>query len=248
MTVMSLHITSFVFWGRLAWLKTVYYFCCSDFVVSDLKAVWSGPTAASSKTMEYECRENCFGGKLSVIWLQGRWQDMIGSTPPHTIYIMYFMMERRVWRSIHTHYESYNSHVCSVVCFCLLFSHFSCYFCLLCCPIWLNLFLDALLSFPPFSVWLCRPLSLTFCLSLFSLSLLVHPSHLVFLWLLQRSRFQIYDEYCGNHEKAQRLLLELNKIRSVRTCLLVRRGCKRAYNVQFVTYIQPSGGIFFLAL
>lgn len=75
----------------------------------------------------------------------------------------------------------------------------------------------------------------------------MHPSHLVFLWLLQRSRFQIYDEYCGNHEKAQRLLLELNKIRSVRTCLLVRRGCKRAHNVQFATYIQPSGGIFFLA-
>ncbi|KAI1889083.1 hypothetical protein AGOR_G00175400 [Albula goreensis] len=35
-----------------------------------------------------------------------------------------------------------------------------------------------------------------------------------------RNRFQIYDEYCGNHEKAQRLLLELNKIRTVRTCLL----------------------------
>uniref|UniRef100_A0A8C7LZJ0 Phosphatidylinositol-3,4,5-trisphosphate dependent Rac exchange factor 2 n=1 Tax=Oncorhynchus kisutch TaxID=8019 RepID=A0A8C7LZJ0_ONCKI len=35
-----------------------------------------------------------------------------------------------------------------------------------------------------------------------------------------RSGFQIYDEYCGNHEKAQRLLLELNKIRTVRTCLL----------------------------
>uniref|UniRef100_A0A8D3C811 Phosphatidylinositol 3,4,5-trisphosphate-dependent Rac exchanger 2 protein n=1 Tax=Scophthalmus maximus TaxID=52904 RepID=A0A8D3C811_SCOMX len=35
-----------------------------------------------------------------------------------------------------------------------------------------------------------------------------------------KSSFQIYDEYCGNHEKAQRLLLELNKIRSVRTCLL----------------------------
>uniref|UniRef100_A0A8C2HYF4 Phosphatidylinositol-3,4,5-trisphosphate-dependent Rac exchange factor 2 n=1 Tax=Cyprinus carpio TaxID=7962 RepID=A0A8C2HYF4_CYPCA len=33
-------------------------------------------------------------------------------------------------------------------------------------------------------------------------------------------RFQIYDEYCGNHEKAQRLLLELNKIRTVRTLLL----------------------------
>ncbi|KAL1006309.1 hypothetical protein UPYG_G00070610 [Umbra pygmaea] len=35
-----------------------------------------------------------------------------------------------------------------------------------------------------------------------------------------RNSFQIYDEYCGNHEKAQKLLLELNKIRSVRTCLL----------------------------
>uniref|UniRef100_A0A9J8A4Q8 Phosphatidylinositol 3,4,5-trisphosphate-dependent Rac exchanger 2 protein n=1 Tax=Cyprinus carpio carpio TaxID=630221 RepID=A0A9J8A4Q8_CYPCA len=35
-----------------------------------------------------------------------------------------------------------------------------------------------------------------------------------------RGRFQIYDEYCGNHEKAQRLLLELNKIRTVRTLLL----------------------------
>uniref|UniRef100_A0A8C7XIB0 Phosphatidylinositol 3,4,5-trisphosphate-dependent Rac exchanger 2 protein n=1 Tax=Oryzias sinensis TaxID=183150 RepID=A0A8C7XIB0_9TELE len=35
-----------------------------------------------------------------------------------------------------------------------------------------------------------------------------------------RSSFQVYGEYCGNHEKAQRLLLELNKIRSVRTCLL----------------------------
>uniref|UniRef100_A0A672KKC1 Phosphatidylinositol-3,4,5-trisphosphate dependent Rac exchange factor 2 n=1 Tax=Sinocyclocheilus grahami TaxID=75366 RepID=A0A672KKC1_SINGR len=37
-----------------------------------------------------------------------------------------------------------------------------------------------------------------------------------------RGRFQIYDEYCGNHEKAQRLLLELNKIRTVRTLMLVR--------------------------
>uniref|UniRef100_A0A667YJ57 Phosphatidylinositol-3,4,5-trisphosphate dependent Rac exchange factor 2 n=1 Tax=Myripristis murdjan TaxID=586833 RepID=A0A667YJ57_9TELE len=34
-----------------------------------------------------------------------------------------------------------------------------------------------------------------------------------------RSRFQIYDEYCGNHEKAQRLLLELNKIRT--NCMLL---------------------------
>ncbi|KAI4797789.1 hypothetical protein KUCAC02_024866, partial [Chaenocephalus aceratus] len=35
----------------------------------------------------------------------------------------------------------------------------------------------------------------------------------------ERSVFQIYDEYCGNHEKAQRLLLELNKIQS--NCMLL---------------------------
>ncbi|XP_060680096.1 phosphatidylinositol 3,4,5-trisphosphate-dependent Rac exchanger 2 protein [Hemiscyllium ocellatum] len=37
-----------------------------------------------------------------------------------------------------------------------------------------------------------------------------------------RHRFSIYDEYCSNQEKAQRLLLELNKIQTVRTFLL---GC-----------------------
>ncbi|XP_028825334.1 phosphatidylinositol 3,4,5-trisphosphate-dependent Rac exchanger 2 protein isoform X2 [Denticeps clupeoides] len=48
-----------------------------------------------------------------------------------------------------------------------------------------------------------------------------HPHHDVGrCFLLFRGRFQIYDEYCGNHEKAQRLLLELNKSRMVRTCLL----------------------------
>ncbi|XP_053571076.1 phosphatidylinositol 3,4,5-trisphosphate-dependent Rac exchanger 2 protein [Bombina bombina] len=35
-----------------------------------------------------------------------------------------------------------------------------------------------------------------------------------------KDRFGIYDEYCSNHEKAQKLLLELNKIRTVRTFLL----------------------------
>ncbi|XP_063779942.1 phosphatidylinositol 3,4,5-trisphosphate-dependent Rac exchanger 2 protein isoform X1 [Pseudophryne corroboree] len=35
-----------------------------------------------------------------------------------------------------------------------------------------------------------------------------------------KERFAIYDEYCSNHEKAQKLLLELNKIRTVRTFLL----------------------------
>lgn len=53
-----------------------------------------------------------------------------------------------------------------------------------------------------------------------------------FLCLLQRSRFQVYDEYCGNHEKAQRLLLELNKTRSVRTCLLVRTDRRSDLNMR----------------
>ncbi|KAM9308556.1 phosphatidylinositol 3,4,5-trisphosphate-dependent Rac exchanger 2 protein [Gastrophryne carolinensis] len=35
-----------------------------------------------------------------------------------------------------------------------------------------------------------------------------------------KERFAIYDEYCSNHEKALKLLLELNKIRTVRTFLL----------------------------
>ncbi|KAG8570657.1 hypothetical protein GDO81_011367 [Engystomops pustulosus] len=35
-----------------------------------------------------------------------------------------------------------------------------------------------------------------------------------------KEHFGIYDEYCSNHEKAQKLLLELNKIRTVRTFLL----------------------------
>lgn len=37
----------------------------------------------------------------------------------------------------------------------------------------------------------------------------------------QKDKFRIYDEYCSNHEKAQKLLLELNKIRTIRTFLLV---------------------------
>lgn len=38
---------------------------------------------------------------------------------------------------------------------------------------------------------------------------------------LQRDRFSVYGEYCSNHEKALRLLVELNKIPHVRTFLLV---------------------------
>uniref|UniRef100_A0A665W895 Phosphatidylinositol 3,4,5-trisphosphate-dependent Rac exchanger 2 protein n=1 Tax=Echeneis naucrates TaxID=173247 RepID=A0A665W895_ECHNA len=50
--------------------------------------------------------------------------------------------------------------------------------------------------------------------------------------------YRLLPPYCGNHEKAQRLLLELNKIRSVRTCLLVREDCKCGNNVQIVSHTQ----------
>lgn len=42
-----------------------------------------------------------------------------------------------------------------------------------------------------------------------------------FSLISQKDKFRIYDEYCSNHEKAQKLLLELNKIRTIRTFLLV---------------------------
>uniref|UniRef100_A0A8C2XL58 Phosphatidylinositol 3,4,5-trisphosphate-dependent Rac exchanger 2 protein n=1 Tax=Cyclopterus lumpus TaxID=8103 RepID=A0A8C2XL58_CYCLU len=71
--------------------------------------------------------------------------------------------------------------------------------------------------FPIFGLTLLPLFTLSFSLSAICS---FYSCVLVVLYLLQRSRFQIYDEYCGNHEKAQRLLLELNKIRSVRTCLL----------------------------
>lgn len=63
---------------------------------------------------------------------------------------------------------------------------------------------------------------------------------------MQRSRFQIYDEYCGNHEKAQRLLLELNKIRSVRTFLLVRvpaagfKACTHTSALNIIAGVRTS--------
>lgn len=42
--------------------------------------------------------------------------------------------------------------------------------------------------------------------------------------VLQRERFSVYGEYCSNHEKALRLLMELNKIPNIRTFLLVRQS------------------------
>lgn len=42
------------------------------------------------------------------------------------------------------------------------------------------------------------------------------------LFLLQKESFSVYGEYCSNHEKALRLLMELNKIPNIRTFLLVK--------------------------
>uniref|UniRef100_A0A8C3S259 Phosphatidylinositol-3,4,5-trisphosphate dependent Rac exchange factor 2 n=1 Tax=Chelydra serpentina TaxID=8475 RepID=A0A8C3S259_CHESE len=59
-----------------------------------------------------------------------------------------------------------------------------------------------------------------------------------------KDRFCIYDEYCSNHEKAQKLLLELNKIRTVRTfllnCMLLggRKNTDVPLEVYLVTPIQ----------
>lgn len=135
----------------------------------------------------------------------------------YTQYMMYFMIKRRMRRGMHAALNAV-----------ILYS--------LASPSFLSVFLISLVSISVLCVTLSglihflTPLFLFDFVALFLflsdcnlvLVLLVHPPHLVFLWLSQRSRFQIYDEYCGNHEKAQRLLLELNKIRSVRTCLLVR--------------------------
>ena len=40
--------------------------------------------------------------------------------------------------------------------------------------------------------------------------------------VLQKGKFSVYGEYCSNHEKALRLLMELNKVPNTRTFLLVR--------------------------
>lgn len=50
----------------------------------------------------------------------------------------------------------------------------------------------------------------------------------------QKDKFRIYDEYCSNHEKAQKLLLELNKIRTIRTFLLVS-------TIYVLPYAAPCG-------
>lgn len=151
--------------------------------------------------MENEFLVNCCGRK-SVIWLQGRRQDMIGTTHIHSQYTFCISRGEEGVEQNTTHHERYNSSLLSCL---FMHSFLSSFFILH--QIWFNILLDA-----HFSRGLIHPFVV------YSLSVICSFPP----FLLQRSRFQIYDEYCGNHEKAQRLLLELNKIRSVRTCLLVR--------------------------
>uniref|UniRef100_A0AAQ4QIQ3 Phosphatidylinositol 3,4,5-trisphosphate-dependent Rac exchanger 1 protein n=1 Tax=Gasterosteus aculeatus aculeatus TaxID=481459 RepID=A0AAQ4QIQ3_GASAC len=47
-----------------------------------------------------------------------------------------------------------------------------------------------------------------------------HPQHALGHVFLQFRSFSVYGEYCSNHEKALRLLVELNKIPNIRTFLL----------------------------
>ncbi|XP_062316534.1 phosphatidylinositol 3,4,5-trisphosphate-dependent Rac exchanger 1 protein [Osmerus eperlanus] len=66
------------------------------------------------------------------------------------------------------------------------------------------------------------------------------PQHaLGHVFLQFRGRFSVYGEYCSNHEKALRLLMELNKIPHIRTFLLhcMLLGGKKSTDVPLEGYL-----------
>ncbi|XP_060737001.1 phosphatidylinositol 3,4,5-trisphosphate-dependent Rac exchanger 1 protein isoform X2 [Tachysurus vachellii] len=66
------------------------------------------------------------------------------------------------------------------------------------------------------------------------------PQHaLGHVFLQFRDRFSVYGEYCSNHEKALRLLMELNKIPHIRTFLLhcMLLGGKKSTDVPLEGYL-----------
>uniref|UniRef100_A0A4W4GA93 Phosphatidylinositol 3,4,5-trisphosphate-dependent Rac exchanger 1 protein n=1 Tax=Electrophorus electricus TaxID=8005 RepID=A0A4W4GA93_ELEEL len=66
------------------------------------------------------------------------------------------------------------------------------------------------------------------------------PQHaLGHVFLQFRGRFSVYGEYCSNHEKALRLLMELNKISHIRTFLLhcMLLGGKKSTDVPLEGYL-----------
>ncbi|XP_039598447.1 phosphatidylinositol 3,4,5-trisphosphate-dependent Rac exchanger 1 protein-like [Polypterus senegalus] len=67
-----------------------------------------------------------------------------------------------------------------------------------------------------------------------------HANHsLGHVFLKFKERFCVYEEYCSNHEKALRLLMELNKIPNVRTFLLhcMLLGGKKTTDVPLEGYL-----------
>lgn len=143
----------------------MYYFCCSDFVVSDLKAVWSGPTAVFQRqwnmnVLKTALVESCwsYGCKtddsILYTWWRGGWGEEYIPTVNAII------------------------HVRCVVCFCLLFFHFflisrQC-FCLLFC-LFLFDFVTLFLLLSACNLFLVH---------------LMYPSHLVFFfWAVAEEPF-----------------------------------------------------------
>ncbi|CAK6955095.1 phosphatidylinositol 3%2C4,5-trisphosphate-dependent Rac exchanger 1 protein [Scomber scombrus] len=67
-----------------------------------------------------------------------------------------------------------------------------------------------------------------------------HPQHaLGHVFLQFRESFSVYGEYCSNHEKALRLLMELNKISHIRTFLLhcMLLGGKKSTDIPLEGYL-----------
>eukprot|EP00064_Thunnus_orientalis_P011167 superscaffoldBa00001584_g11197 len=67
-----------------------------------------------------------------------------------------------------------------------------------------------------------------------------HPQHaLGHVFLQFRESFSVYGEYCSNHEKALRLLMELNKITDIRTFLLhcMLLGGKKSTDIPLEGYL-----------
>lgn len=58
--------------------------------------------------------------------------------------------------------------------------------------------------------------------------------------VLQKDKFCVYEEYCSNHEKALRLLVELNKIPTVRAFLLVSVRIPAARPLASALGVQPA--------
>ncbi|XP_023185695.1 phosphatidylinositol 3,4,5-trisphosphate-dependent Rac exchanger 1 protein isoform X1 [Xiphophorus maculatus] len=67
-----------------------------------------------------------------------------------------------------------------------------------------------------------------------------HPNHsLGHVFLQFKQSFSVYGEYCSNHEKALRLLMELNKIPNIRTFLLhcMLLGGKKSTDIPLEGYL-----------